>query len=402
MSNADVSRLEQARRILKLGAMSALLTLTGAVVAIHAQQHILRHRAEDLLADIRRLSLREATHDDAQTFLQRWGPWSHFDGECSRERCDVNIELSDFAYRHQQFFGAHRWILRPYTLVGGRPARILAGLTVRNGVVWGKSYTADIEVPAKSFFDEYGYTLIGEARSQSRFVSVFEPELQLHPDYMVGKPGGCKTCLMVYARFTPYAAPSDVQRLMQLDLSCLTRLRPCREQADIMPAAWGQYLKEQGRSEAYWKHPPGCSGNRTKLLARDADDVAIVRVLSNRVETGDCGDPYQVSTVQLVQRLKGAAYWDVGSPRRMIIDDKDVALTATHNASEARLHAPFIILFSRATWVDPGRPDVALEECGVLPATEENLALVLDGVRQDFMAAERAKARVDGATGLVP
>lgn len=401
MSNADVNRLQQVRRIIKLGALSALLALAGTVVVIHVQQRILRHRAEDLLADIRQLNLREATYDDAQTILQRWGPWGHLDGTCSRERCDFNIELSDFAYRHQQFFGAHHWILRAYTLVGGRPAQIRASLTVRNGLVWGKSYAAYIEVPPTSFFDECGYTLIGESGSRSRFVPGFGPG-PLHPYYLVGRPGGCKICVMVYARFTPYAGTSDVRRLMQFDLSCLTRWHPCREQGDIMPVAWSEYLRESSSPETHWHETVGCSATAVKSLARDADNVAIVKILANRTErTGD-GEPYQVLTVDLVQRLKGAEYWSVGAPRRMLVDNRDVALTATNKTSELRPGTRFIILFRRPWEAAPERPNVVVEQCGAIPATEENLALVLDGVGQDFMAAERARISAHGATGLVP
>lgn len=391
VSNGNVSRWPQVRRILRFAALWGLGSLLVATLAIHIQQHILRHRAEALLVDVRQLDLRVATYEQAERIFQRWGPWSHFDGACSRNHCDLNIEIGDFVYSHGRFFGAHPWMLRPYELVGGRPARILARLTVRNGVVWGKSYTLDVEVPPENLFNEYGYTLIGTASSRSRFFPSSWPQLQLHPEYEIGKPGGCYGCSMVYANFTAYATPPDVRRLTQFDLSCLTRWQPCREQADIMPVAWSQYLREQKSREAYWEHPPGCSAQRLKFLGRDADDVAIVQILSNRMETGHYSDPYQVSTVQLVERPKGAKYWDVESPRRMIIDDRDVALTATNKTSELRPGTRFIILFSRYREPQPARPNVVVELCGAIPATEDNLALVLDGVRQDFYAAERTE-----------
>jgi hypothetical protein len=267
---------------------------------------------------------------------------------------------------------------------------------VRDGVVWGKSYWAYIEVPPENFFDEYGYTLIGEANSQSRFIPGFEPQLQLHPNFVVGRPGGCKPCLMVYARFTPYAAPADVRRLMQFDLSCLTRWRPCREQADIMPVAWSQYGSELS------EQPLTCSAAMVKFLGRDADDVAVVLVTGNRTERGSGGEPYKVSTVKLVQRLKGAVYWRIGAPRGTILGDRDDSLTGRTMASEFQPGARFIILFSRNRWAQPGQPDLWLEPCGAVPLTDENLTLVLDGVQKDFMAAEREKEASANGSGLLP
>jgi hypothetical protein len=68
--------------------------------------------------------------------------------------------------------------------------------------------------------------------------------MTLHPNYLISRPGGCEICISGYVHFTPYADPGDIRRLMQLNLSCLTRIHPCLDQNDIMPAAWKQYLAE--------------------------------------------------------------------------------------------------------------------------------------------------------------
>jgi hypothetical protein len=59
---------------------------------------------------------------------------------------------------------------------------------------------------------------------------------------------GCDGCIIVDVTFAPQANSSDVNRLMQFDLSCLNRWwHPCRTQADVMPAAWQQFLQDQAQ-----------------------------------------------------------------------------------------------------------------------------------------------------------
>jgi hypothetical protein len=92
-------------------------------------------------------------------------------------------------------------------------------------------------------------------------------------------------CVAGWATFTPYAAPADVQRLMQVDLSCLTRWRSCVTQGEIMPIAWAQYLAERPLVD-------GCSGELAcspsflEVLGRDSVNIAIVEVLKYHREVG--------------------------------------------------------------------------------------------------------------------
>jgi len=51
--------------------------------------------------------------------------------------------------------------------------------------------------------------------------------------------------LKISFRFTPHADPADGQRLMQYDLSCLTRwISPCQTKSDIMPTAGHEMAAE--------------------------------------------------------------------------------------------------------------------------------------------------------------
>jgi hypothetical protein len=127
---------------------------------------------------------------------------------------------------------------------------------VQDGLVWGKGFSLFLDVPAgtgqKALAAGYGYTLIGRAETVSRFSFPITswPQLTLHPCYTVSTPSGCTACLAAIVRFTPFADPSDVARLMDFNLACLTRQVACRTREDVMPTAWKQYLAEKMLSSA--------------------------------------------------------------------------------------------------------------------------------------------------------
>jgi hypothetical protein len=48
-----------------------------------------------------------------------------------------------------------------------------------------------------------------------------DSQLRLHPNYEIGRPGGCEVCVYGWVKFTPYARREDVHRLMELNFACL-------------------------------------------------------------------------------------------------------------------------------------------------------------------------------------
>jgi hypothetical protein len=393
VSIVDVSTYPRFRRGLRYIVVVVVVAAAGAVGAIHIQQHILRRRAESLLSDIRGLNLRTSTFANAQITFRRWATWGNYADGCSERFCSFDVALNDFVYDHLEIFGGRPWLLRPYLLVGGRPARVRAYLVVRNGLVWAKGFSVAMEVTPGGEGEPWShvssYSLIGEARSVPRFGAIGSwAELALHPNYIIGKPGGCTTCLMVYANFTPYADVADVNRLMQFDLSCLTRWHPCRREGDLMPAAWEQRLRERPRLEELWQQSRECNQDSIKLLGRDAENVAVVEVIANRRETDRQDEPFQVATVRLVDKLKRVGSWNVGFTRELRLFKESWALTPEGKNSWVRPGSRLIILFDEGLSGSAEVPDIRLEQCGVAPATLSNRALVETGVRQDYSAED--------------
>jgi hypothetical protein len=244
----------------------ALLCLT--LVTSQVGQHIFRRRAEHLLAEIQSLELRTTPWHEAQSRFQHWGTNERYDDECNELQCSVKITLTEPVYNFiwTSLLFVHlddylRWrlklsydtgpfvrvemaLLRAYMLTGGRPAKVVATVGMRDGTVWSKGFQVSIE--AYWHVDEF-VALISNVESIPQFDSSApdhgDRQLTLHPSYVINRSRGCCDD-MGYVRFTPEADPNDLRRLMQFDLSCLTRIRTCVSQSDLMPAAWAQYLAE--------------------------------------------------------------------------------------------------------------------------------------------------------------
>jgi hypothetical protein len=163
-----------------------------------------------------------------------------------RWRLRLSYGQGPFARMAQQF------LLPGYMLMGGRPAKIIANVGMRDGVVWSKGFFVGIEtywhnIPKTDSARWFEYTLAADIHTVPWFDhsrTLDGDQLTRHPNYLISRPGGCEGCIEGYVYFTPSADPVDIHRLMQLDLSCLTRIHPCVDQSDIMPSAWRQYLAE--------------------------------------------------------------------------------------------------------------------------------------------------------------
>lgn len=349
-----------------------LVALLAAFIPI--QQQILRHRAENLLADVRRIQLRKSTWADAQSIFMRWGAWGDSSGACTKENCTYQIEMLDGLSAFLRSRGSlyQPTLKRTYEFLGGRPVTISVHLRVIDGLIWGKSFKAIVYVPAESAEDD-GYDLIGDAESVSRFSPVHGLALALHKNYVVWRPGGCTFCLAVYLNFTPYADNADVDRLMDFNLSCITRRRACRVEREIMPAASGKYKAELPWISRRWdKVPPG--GFALDVLGRDAENAAVVEVVSSRKSDG--ASDYQAQ-LRLLKRLKGAAFWGINATREVAVSEE--------------VHRPgsrYVILFhggqGKVTlWLSPG---------GEIALTPENLAALQKGFDEDFEHKRSAAA----------
>jgi hypothetical protein len=377
------------RRIFSLTTFSLVLVALVGFAAIQIQQRVLRFRAAHLLSELRAIELRRNTWADAQTLMARWGAWGHYDGSCTSNYCEYTIRLADFSYSHPRFIPASLWFRRQYGRIGARMSVVTADFLVFNGLIWKKGYSLEVAVPPEvgpeAPFAGNGYTLMGSAEGVSRFLAGYSPAPASHPQYKIGTPYGCTGCLAVWVSFTPYGNPAEIQRLMNINLDCITRWNPCREKGDIMPSAWRQYIAEsvlQDHSIKNCTYP-------LEWLARDADNVATVDVISNRIQRENYS--FQVSTVRLVERLKAASFWEIGTTREVRVFPGTVNFTHMNSRENVSPGKRFIVLFQHSHRAGPSGPEVWPVPCGIVPLNAMNRQAITLGAAQDFSASLRQK-----------
>lgn len=384
-------------RVLWNAILGIAATLLLIVSVIQIDQYLFRWRVERLLADIRSLKLRATSHNEAQLILGHWKSAIHYGNGCNEIDCSLDIILDDpINYHLSGIFANHvihviavvdvgKMLFGEYLRLGGRAAGARGFIDIRNGTVLHTAFSAFVQVPQNNgHFPGHEYTLIGGAYSVSHFWPGIPADLFLHPNYSIGGPSGCKpACLMVWAKFTAYADPADVLRLMQFDLSCLTHwLHPCASEGDIMPAAWAQASVEKPQIETAGKEYRTCGPRTLQILGRDRRNAAVVDIVrSFRTSPNSSRELHWDTRANLVERLKGAISWDRGTEREFTISE--YALPSGSTESEFHSGSRFILFFDR--WTDESP---RLEPCGAVPFSASNLASVRAGIEQDYLASD--------------
>jgi hypothetical protein len=387
------------QKILGFLALAVLGLLLAPFVAVQIQQWIFRHRAEDLLADMRTLMMHRGNPTKILAISKRWDA----DGDpCSAQDCRLEILLtygsfSEIDYCQDATDWRSRW-LRLFRMYGGRLAFVRARAFVEHGVVGYASFEIGMEnfLHPKDAYDYYctkrpegleGW-LSGLAASVSRFsIENDWRGLTLHPNYLIeirSPRQGDTPPPTVDSLFGPHAEPADVGRLATFNLSCLTRLVPCREPRDLMPEAAAQFAREEPKlAQARMDH--ACGPAIVGLMAHDAGRAGVVEVTGNHAEH-DLGTWGVVSlpTVRLIQEIKPASDWKIGESHELLILDANTDRPVTKFPPEVYPGNRFIVLaesgiFSR--WV-------RTERCGIVPLNPTNLKLVREAIAGNLPPAK--------------
>jgi hypothetical protein len=255
-----------------------------------------------------------------------------------------------------------------YRLVGWNAASASAKLEVRNGFIWYETYVFEEYVPPtfiRHGRNESGWDVIGGDISTIRSSWNLGDDRDYHIYRSFREP-------LYHTVISSYASTEERQRLLQFNLSCLSRwLHPCRSPEDIMPVAMAEYKVLHARNER-----PSCNLEAVRIMSRDVDDAAIVE-LSGGGWASERNPDVRIVRVLLVQRLKGTQFWDEGTTREVEISDNDF----TAPPSGSRL----ILLFAQARTVGGPSEKITLQavQCGVVPYSQETLAMVRLGIVQD-------------------
>jgi hypothetical protein len=318
-------------RILRAVGLAALALLLVAFAFVQIEQHLLRHRAERLLADFQSIRLHQSTWADAQTLMTRWGAWGHYDGQCTASDCGYIIKLADPISRISDHIqsGTGERLFRPavqlYEFLGGKPGWLTVDFLVQDGVIWRSSIGLLLDVPPRTYQkDDGGYSLMFQARASDtlrqkphgHWVLGTDDQLADHPDYKEGRPGGCEICLSEEVTFTPYISSAQLKQVTSYDLSCFTRFRHCLNLPDVLPIARDWHLYPS--TEPDYKEPPPSTTPTPCAIpvfarARDASSILLVDAISITTAKWKPSDEpiehqdIQTTELRLVQTLKGAS-----------------------------------------------------------------------------------------------
>ena len=234
-----------------------------------------------------------------------------------------------FRNRQRSSYAWLVWLLQHdrfnlYAWLGGRGAAFQASFTVRDGTIWRESSAIGVDVPRRQIRRENDFdkSLSLGAVSRQRLHKTLkdwqsfmgdDSQLAQHPFYRVGRPSGCMlNCEIGVVYFSTHMPPAEIERLTWYDFSCFTRLHPCTELEDLLPAAneWHLYTSKEDPQQGLQPEKP-CD-IPVWALARDARYVLVVKPLSAKM-VQDSDYHHEVAKVLVLSSLKEPAPWLPGA-----------------------------------------------------------------------------------------
>jgi len=371
-------------------AMSAIIFVAGVSIYLRIEQYKFRRQAERLLSDVRELELNKASAAQVKVVLTRWGfkEWGEEPDQpghpCTEDNCLYRFELVPplrLGHLADPFLSALE--ARPLEWLGLRLTVIHAWVQIRRKTLTSVSFSVwtigrgcdgrgRLECTVMGYADT-GWRRSGWSSHQPPDVKL--NQYLLHPNYVVGAfpewenaDTGGSPAVIIWAELFPDANLAEVSRLMQFDLSCLTRLLSCRER-DLMPAVWAQSVGDARQSPKVLT----CTPQVSKRVARLADAIAVVR--SRTVELGP------PSSNRLSPRLRDLEVINViKKPEKhapqltTVYVDKPEMMTTADTASPLRAGEEYVFLLQVHN--TPETAWIALYPCGALSLNNANLAMV--------------------------
>jgi hypothetical protein len=374
-----------------------VLLLLGAV---QIEQRILRARAERLHDEIISLTILKTSEADAERILSHWDGKLERKGNCETGDCYLGRSGDNWVSRIE-FLAKHRWLADQLPRIGFRFVRFGGSARIINGVVSQTNFFLELQnvsPPDKTGYRRYQVkgAIIQSVSNfrEHRYSQCGMPEVE-HPEYCVTNPVDCPQCAYKEIYFTPFAEPSDVARITQINFYCITRWSPCEKFADLIPGAAADYISDAkkfnekfGNLSVYAQEDLKADWIKEPWIhAREMENVVIAEVASIGLipmPSGyDSPKPYPGAKLRLIEKLKGAKDWGPDELKDLYIG-KNHPVGPPETYAAMHVGARFIVLF--ASDRDTRGPLDAVYY-GVWPLTDANLAQVKFGVTRDFLDA---------------
>jgi len=383
-------------RSLRVVGVTVLALILLSLAAVQFQQRLLRHRAEQLMADMHQIRLYQSTWADAQMLMRRWGAWGHHDGSCTPKDCRYSIDLKDVSF---QSMGAGGWLWHHpaayviYRWLGGRYADIHCSFIVQDGTIWRTQTSVSIAAAPKVLSKDFGgYVLFVQARSQQALRESEgggwvedDDRLAYHPYYKVGQPNGCEGCIWVGITYSTHTPQAEIERLTDFELSCLTNLISCKRPDELLPIAreWNlrNYADPDNQPPTFAQSPLKPCDIPIWALGRDTMSAFVVEAIPT-VEQEDPKYQKKLSEkllvpeveveearVKIVEQLKGIQAWRPGT----VVDARTYLnrySTPLPQMPEKLSKGDRYILLSSSDYQGEDRM-LSVDACGVQEATPE-------------------------------
>lgn len=372
-------------------AMSVAIIVAGVSIHLRIEQYRFRRQAERLLSDVRELELEKADAARVRFVVRKWGfeEWRGPPTPCTEDDCMYRFQLVRKTALGRTFtdpFASGGPATVAVEWLGLRPTVVQAWLQVRANALGSVFFSLDTAGRGCNGQGGLGCTLMGHVgtkRRGSSWSAYDQADINLkhsllHPDYLVGTfpalfnvdTGGSPT-VVIWGEFSSDANTADVSRLMQFDLSCLTRFRSCKER-HLLPTVWAQSAEDTRESPKSLT----CTPELSKRVAQLADAIVVAR--PNSVELSS--PPYdgrapQLRDLEMVNVIRKPEY-----PRRLALPNVDVdvagpeMMTPADTGSAIRASQEYVFLLQYRS--NPNIGWWALYPCGALSFNDASLAMV--------------------------
>ncbi len=222
--------------LLRRALLVILLALFAAWATEEATQQFLRWRAQRLLTGIRSLDVNHRGWPGVQSLIATWNRWgSHTPAECDATLCNYRIDLVATlpSFLAGTPGSGSNWLARLAGNHGLRSAAARGGFTIENGVVISKWFGEQVTLPVSDWGSAQSYIPYLSALSDedAKFREHTRDAALPHPNRFARAPHG-----LLLVSFSPNEDPTEKSALMDFQLACITRLRPCTQFAEILPA----------------------------------------------------------------------------------------------------------------------------------------------------------------------
>ncbi len=324
------------RRIVRYVGLAVAGLVLALFLAVQRQQWVLRRQAEQLHAEIVALQMHPGTFADVQRMEREWGKFGHWDGECTARNCIYRIRMADWLGRRA--VARHwdiDWLLRPYSLLGGRIVFVDANVRVLNNRMWGEDFRLTAYTPYNWKLGKYYFGLFVSLKGSPR---LFAPgdmiyNSALEKGYRDGFEAFCTGCVGAEISVTPQTRAADVRWLTRINFDCVNKWNACRTEDDLIPEAWARHhsLEFRGPNEHEPFETPNLRSASIRNLGREVDEAAIVEMV--RLTPDKESPEVKSADVRILERLKNGDEQQIGSIENVMIGDKYVALGAESKAA---------------------------------------------------------------------